>query len=262
MRHRKERCNLQMGSQFPDRWQHGSKSDRKCPRPSSATSIGLRWRNSNRPDRAHLPQLSGARRRNGHSNRDLSRTRSDGVRQLPSLCSGLAVHVRWLTSLRSSQFSRPAFSAAHLLDTASGQFLRPAASPFVLSRFLPNNTGPSHRAPARLGRRPLAFGCHRKMGQKKETLSCPTSMLSGIASAWFLASDLAIRACCACPWPLPERRPATPQAARLGRSGGSGLRTTYCLRKFETTVSLLLTTRGRSVCSTWMPVGRENSYAG
>ncbi len=63
-------------------------------------------------------------------------------------------------------------------------------------------------------------------------------MLSGIASAWFLASDLAIRACCACPWPLPERRPATPQAARLGRSGGSGLRTTYCLGKFETTVSL------------------------
>jgi hypothetical protein len=76
-------------------------------------------------------------------------------------------------------------------------------------------------------------------------------MLSGIASAWFLASDLAIRACCACPWPLPERRPATPQAARLGRSGGSGLRTTYCLGKFETTVSLLLTTRGRSVCSSW-----------
>ena len=55
----------------------------------------------------------------------------------------------------------------------------------------------------------------------------------------------------ACPWPLPERRPATPQAARIGRSGGSGLRTTYCLRKFGTTVSLLLTTRGRSVCSSW-----------
>jgi hypothetical protein len=32
--------------------------------------------------------------------------------------------------------------------------------------------------------------------------------------------------------------------------------------EFETTVSLLLTTKGRSVCSTWMPVGRENSYAG
>jgi hypothetical protein len=28
----------------------------------------------------------------------------------------------------------------------------------------------------------LAFGCPRKMGQKKETFSCPTYMLSGIAS--------------------------------------------------------------------------------
>jgi len=167
MRHREERCNLQMGSQFRDRWQHGSKSDRKCPRPSSATSIGLRWRNSNRPHRAHLPQPSGARRRSGHSNRDLSRTRSDGVRQLLSLCSGLAVHVRRLTSLRSSQFSRPAFSAAHFLDTASGQFLRPAASRFVLFRFLPNSTGPSHKAPARLGSSGLSLlGAPEKWGEK------------------------------------------------------------------------------------------------
>ena len=28
----------------------------------------------------------------------------------------------------------------------------------------------------------LAFGCPRKMGQKKETFSCPTYLLSGIAS--------------------------------------------------------------------------------
>ncbi len=27
----------------------------------------------------------------------------------------------------------------------------------------------------------FAFGCPRKMGQKKETFSCPTYMLSGIA---------------------------------------------------------------------------------
>jgi hypothetical protein len=37
-----------------------------------------------------------------------------------------------------------------------------------------------------------------------------------------LASGLAIRARCQSPWPLPERRPATPQAARLGRRAGSG----------------------------------------
>ncbi len=28
--------------------------------------------------------------------------------------------------------------------------------------------------------------------------------------AWLLASSLAIKACPASPWPLPERRPATP----------------------------------------------------
>jgi hypothetical protein len=38
-----------------------------------------------------------------------------------------------------------------LLGTASGQFLRPAASRLLLSRFLPNSTGPSHKASARLG---------------------------------------------------------------------------------------------------------------
>jgi len=37
-----------------------------------------------------------------------------------------------------------------------------------------------------------------------------------------LASGLAIKACRATLWPLPERRPATLEAARLGRSGGSG----------------------------------------
>jgi len=34
-----------------------------------------------------------------------------------------------------------------------------------------------------------------------------------------LASRLATKARRASSWPLPERRPATPQAARLGRSG-------------------------------------------
>jgi hypothetical protein len=37
-----------------------------------------------------------------------------------------------------------------------------------------------------------------------------------------LAGDLAIKPCHASRWPLLERRPATPQAARLGRSAGSG----------------------------------------
>ena len=37
-----------------------------------------------------------------------------------------------------------------------------------------------------------------------------------------LAGGLAIKACRASPWPLPERRPAPPQAARLCLSGGRG----------------------------------------
>jgi hypothetical protein len=39
-----------------------------------------------------------------------------------------------------------------------------------------------------------------------------------------LASGLAIKACRKSSWPLPERRPATPEAACLGRSRGRGQR--------------------------------------
>src|SRR5467141_3297419 len=49
--------------------------------------------------------------------------------------------------------------------------------------------GPSHKAAARFGSRALASGCPRKMGQKKETFSCPTYMLSGIAFEAVLAVE-------------------------------------------------------------------------
>jgi hypothetical protein len=39
----------------------------------------------------------------------------------------------------------------------------------------------------------------------------------------FLANVGVIRTWSALRWPLPERRPAPPQAARLGRSVGSGM---------------------------------------
>jgi len=66
---------------------------------------------------------------------------------------------------------------------ASGQFLRPAASRLLLSRFLPNRTGPSHKAPARLGSSGLSLlSAPGKWGKKKEKISCLTYMLSGIAS--------------------------------------------------------------------------------
>jgi len=55
------------------------------------------------------------------------------------------------------------------LGTASGQFLRPAASRLLLSRFLPKRTGPSHKAPARLRSRGLSLlGAPGKWGKKKE----------------------------------------------------------------------------------------------
>jgi hypothetical protein len=79
--------------------------------------------------------------------------------------------------------SPPLFSAAHFPGHCSGQFLRPAASRFLLSRFLLNDTGPSHKAPARLGSSGLSLlGAPGKWGKKKEKNSCLTYMLSGIAS--------------------------------------------------------------------------------
>src|SRR5467141_3029945 len=74
------------------------------------------------------------------------------------------------------EFDRPPFSATHFLGTASGQFLRPAASRLLLSRFLPNGTGPSHKAPARLGSSGLSLlAAPGKWGKKKEKNSCLTS---------------------------------------------------------------------------------------
>jgi hypothetical protein len=67
---------------------------------------------------------------------------------------------------------RGSFSATRIsLGTASGQFLRPAASRVLLSRFLPNGTGPSHKAPARLGSSGLSLlGAPGKWGKKKEKI--------------------------------------------------------------------------------------------
>jgi len=65
-----------------------------------------------------------------------------------------------------------------------------------------------------------------------------------------LASDLAIKACCACTWPILERRPATPQAERLGCSGGAAVALPIVSEKFETTVYAPLDqTQRRSVFS-------------
>jgi hypothetical protein len=54
------------------------------------------------------------------------------------------------------------------LGTTSGQFPRSAASRLLLSRFLPNGTGPSHKAAARFGSSGLSLlGAPGKWGKKK-----------------------------------------------------------------------------------------------
>jgi hypothetical protein len=99
-----------------------------------------------------------------------------------------------------------------------------AASRLLLSRFRPYTIAfPPIKQALALGAEALALGCPRKMLQKNETFSCPTYMLSGIdfrdGSLW----RLIIGSCCEFHGPLPERRPATPEAERLGRSEGRGL---------------------------------------
>jgi hypothetical protein len=64
----------------------------------------------------------------------LHRARSVGV--LIFLCSASAVHDGSCHPDLPSSVGRP-FSAAHILGTASGSLLRPAASRLLLSRFLP-----------------------------------------------------------------------------------------------------------------------------
>src|SRR5260370_20024064 len=88
---------------------------------------------------------------------------------------------------------RDLFLSHIFLGTASGQSLRPAASRLLLSRLLPNSTGPSHKAPARLGSSGLSLlGAPGKWGKKKENNSCLTYMLSGIGRGCSSPADVRI----------------------------------------------------------------------
>jgi Single-strand binding protein family len=95
--------------------------------------------------------------------------------------SALAAHTTPPALHRSSQFSRAAFSAAHF----SGHCFRliSASCSFASSAFpVPplHHWVPSHKAAARFGSSSPRFWVPQKNGQKKETFSCPTYMLSGI----------------------------------------------------------------------------------
>jgi hypothetical protein len=74
-----------------------------------------------------------------------------------------------------------------------------------------NSAVPPIKQPFALGAAASRFACPRKMGREKGE-----KIMSYLYVKWnsfgrgLLASSLAIKACCAFPWPLPERRPATP----------------------------------------------------
>src|SRR5256885_1409702 len=84
-------------------------------------------------------------------------------------CSTLPVHIDRSIPYRPSRFSRPAFFCPIFLGTASGQFLRPAASRPLLSRFRPYTTigFPPIKQPLALEAAALAFGCPEKWGRKR-----------------------------------------------------------------------------------------------
>jgi hypothetical protein len=136
---------------IPDSRQPGSVRRNRCSKPSSATSMGLRSRTSNRADRAHLSQPSAAHRRSTRIEPH-RRTRSDGARQLIFLCSALAAHIARPIPHRSSQFSKPAF----FCRTFSWALLRANSCARQLHGFCyPGSSRTTARVPPRM--QPLAL---------------------------------------------------------------------------------------------------------
>jgi hypothetical protein len=134
--------------------------------------MGLRSRTSNRADErichSHPALTVGAATRIKLHRR----TQTDGARQLILLCSALIALQSGSMPRRCSQSSTPPFFFCRsffwhcfMLIPASGSF---AASAFPVPPL--HHWVPSHKAAARVGSSSLAFGCPRKMGQKKEIL--------------------------------------------------------------------------------------------
>ena len=160
---------------------YGSNRQKRCPK-SSATFIGLRSRTlaaiAERISHSH-PALTvpGATRIEHHCGTCGDREAND------FFCSALAAHIARPIPHRSSQFSRPAFFYrsffwALLQANSCVRQLRGFCFP---GSALHTIGFPPRMQPLALEAAALAFGCPRKMGQKKETFSCPTYMLSGIA---------------------------------------------------------------------------------
>src|SRR5882757_10852045 len=173
---------------------YGSNHQKRCPK-SSATHIGLRSRT-----------LATIAERISHSHPAFIVAGATGIQHhcgtcgdhdaTGFFCSTLPAHMSPPIPHRSSQFSRPPFSATHFLGHCFG--LIPASGSFAASAFpvppLPHWV-PSDKAAVRFGSRSHSLlGAPRKWGKKKEKIQlCLTYMLSGIAlSVVSLASGLAI----------------------------------------------------------------------
>src|SRR6266481_5627085 len=132
--------------------------------------------------RARFPQPSGAHRRRCHSNRAPLWNLAIVTRLIFSV--PLLAHIARPIPHRPSQFSRPAFfyrSFFWALLQANSCVRQLRGFCFPGSALTPFGFPPI-KQPFALEAEAIAFGCPRKMGQKKETFSCPTYMLSGIAS--------------------------------------------------------------------------------
>ena len=84
-----------------------------------------------------------------------------------SLPLHLPKRIGWYHANLASSVGQP-FSAAHFPGHCFGPIPAPGSFAALLSRFLPNGTGPSHKAPARLGSSGLSLlGAPGKWGKKK-----------------------------------------------------------------------------------------------
>lgn len=133
----------------------------------------------------------------------------------PDCLSAPSLFLPSFSSTGSDRESAPCGSAVFCFANAPIQVL-----------FLPLRGHPPTKQTLTLGSGlepgPSGWCALRDSGHQKEKLRC-SFMLSGIASGVVCQPDsLAIQACRASCWLLPELRPATPEAARLGRSAGSG----------------------------------------
>lgn len=109
----------------------------------------------------------------------------ESVVVVAQLTFSLPLHLPKLSRLmprRSSRLSRPAFFCRSFFRALlqANSCVRQLRGLYFSGSAL-NHRVPSHKAAARFGSSSPRFWVPQKMGQKKDTFSCPTYMLSGLA---------------------------------------------------------------------------------